>query len=145
MAEIKLNIDALHDLLEVVFPQIAGQIQVVSLEPMFVRTRLAITESNLRPGGTVSGPTMFTLADVSAYIAVLSMVGNKPLCVTTSCGMDFMRKPAAGADLTCETRVLKLGRALAVMDCLIFSEGKPEPVARANMTYAIPPSKAEGV
>jgi len=82
---------------------------------------------------------MFGLADVSVYLAVLAMIGPKGLSVTTSCAMDFMRKPAAETDLICECRLLKLGKVLAVGDALIFSEGDPKPVARANMTYSIPP------
>ncbi len=80
-------------------------------------------------------------ADVSGCLAVLAMIGPQGLAVTTSCSMDFLRKPAAGADLICETRLLKLGRVLAVGEALIFSEGMAEPVARASMTYSIPPAR----
>ena len=66
---------------------------------------------------------------------------SRALSVTTSCAMDFMRKPAAGVDLLAETRLLKLGRLLAVGDALIRSEGSDAPVARASMTYAIPPEQ----
>ena len=82
---------------------------------------------------------MFTLADVAVYLAILAMIGPRALAVTTSCAIDFMRKPAAGADLIAETEILKLGRALAVGDVRIFSEGTPDPVARASLTYSIPP------
>ena len=87
-----------------------------------------------------SGPSMFALADVGAYLAILSRIGPVALAVTTNCSIDFMRKPAAGVDLICETRLLKLGRALAVCDCLVFSEAQGDPVARASLTYAIPPN-----
>jgi len=80
---------------------------------------------------------------VSVYMAVLAMIGREALAVTTSCSIDFMRKPVAGADLTCDCRLLKLGRVLAVGDCLIHSEGMAAPVARASMTYSIPP-KGQG-
>ena len=82
---------------------------------------------------------MFGLADVSVYLAILSRIGPKALSVTTNCSIDFMRKPAARTDLLCDTRLLKLGRALAVGDCLIRSEGDDRPVARASLTYSIPP------
>ena len=88
---------------------------------------------------TVSGPSTFALADVAVYLAVMAMVGPKAMAVTTSCSMDFMRKPVANADLIGECRLLKLGRMLAVGDVLIFSEGMAEPVARATVTYSIPP------
>jgi acyl-coenzyme A thioesterase PaaI-like protein len=69
------------------------------------------------------------------------MIGPKALAVTTNISMDFMRKPAAATDLLCDCRLLKLGKTLAVGDCLIRSEGMEAPVARASMTYAIPPDR----
>lgn len=137
--QLAMTIDELHDFLERDFPQVAGMFEVVSVEPMQITVRFRVSDDHLRPGGTVSGPSMFGLADVSVYLVVLSMIGPKGLSVTTSCAMDFMRKPAAGTDLICECRLLKLGKVLAVGDALIFSEGDPKPVARANMTYSIPP------
>ena len=106
---------------------------------MEVDLRLKVAERHLRPGGTVSGPSMFALADCAVYAIVLAMVGRQALAVTTSCAMDFMRKPEAGRDLVARCRLLKLGRVLAVGDVLIFSEGAEAPVARASMTYSIPP------
>lgn len=84
---------------------------------------------------------MFALADVSAYLAILAMIGPKALAVTTNCSIDFMRRPKAGVDLLCECRLLKLGRVLAVGECLLFSEGLDAPVARASLTYSIPPER----
>jgi uncharacterized protein (TIGR00369 family) len=109
---------------------------------MAIRMRLHVGERNLRPGGTVSGPAMFSLADVAVYLAILAMIGPEALAVTTNCSIDFMRKPAAGRDLVAEARLLKLGRVLAVGDVLLYSEGAAEPVARATLTYSIPPSRA---
>ena len=106
-----------------------------------LRVRLKVQQKHLRPGGTVSGPSMFALADVAAYLMTLARIGPEALAVTTGCSMDFMRKPAAGVDLIAETRLLKLGRSLSVSDILIFSEGSDKPVARATMTYSIPPAK----
>jgi uncharacterized protein (TIGR00369 family) len=96
-----------------------------------------ISDEHLRPGGTVSGPTMFLLADVSFYLATLSMIGPKSLTVTTNCSINFLRKPNI-SDLISETRVLKIGKTLSVGDVLIYSEGIKEPVAHASLTYSIP-------
>ncbi|NBR90219.1 MAG: PaaI family thioesterase [Rhodobacteraceae bacterium] len=123
------------------FPQVAEDFVVENVAPMQVRIRMKIGERHLRPGGTVSGPSMFALADVSIYFATLAMIGPVALAVTTNISMDFMRKPEAGVDLIAEARLLKLGRSLAVGDVLIYSEGGSDPVARASMTYAIPPSR----
>jgi len=77
---------------------------------------------------------------VAMYLAILARIGPVALAVTTNCAIDFMRKPAAGRDLLAEARVLKLGRALAVGDVMILSEGVEAPVARAGLTYSIPPN-----
>ena len=121
------------------FPQVAADFVVELAGPETV-VRLRVAERHLRPGGTVSGPSMFALADVAVYLAILHRLGPVALAVTTNCSIDFMRKPAAGRDLLARTRLLKLGRVLAVGDVLIHSEGEADPVARAGLTYAIPPT-----
>lgn len=130
---------ALAAFLESDFGQVAGEFTVERAEEAGVTLRLRVAERHLRPGGTVSGPAMFGLADVAMYLAILSRIGPVALAVTTNCSIDFMRKPAAGRDVLAEARLLKLGRVLAVGDVLLFSEGGAEPVARAGMTYSIPP------
>jgi uncharacterized protein (TIGR00369 family) len=137
--QLQMDIAALHAFLARDFPQVADQFHVEAVQPMAIKVRLKVTDQHLRPGGTVSGPTMFGLADVAVYLAVMAMIGPKALAVTTNSAMDFMRKPAANTDLICDCRLLKLGRVLAVGDALIYSDGDPRPVARANMTYSIPP------
>jgi len=77
------------------------------------------------------------------YLAILAMVGPKALAVTTNCSIDFMRKPVAGVDLIGKARVLKLGRSLAVGDVLLYSVGQEAPVARAGLTYSLPPIGVE--
>lgn len=124
------------------FPQVHADFVVEEVQAMRIRVRLKVAERHLRPGGTVSGPSMFALADVAVYLATLAMIGPKGLAVTTNIAMDFMRKPAAGVDLIADTRLLKLGRSLSVGDALLYSEGLADPVARASMTYAIPPDRA---
>jgi len=136
-----LNKDELAEFLHEVFPQVRGDFAIDALSMDGVTMRLLTAERHLRPGGTVSGPSMFALADVAVYALVLSRVGRQALAVTTSCSLDFMRKPESGVDLIAKATLLKLGRLLAVGDVLIFSEGSDAPVARATMTYAIPPSK----
>lgn len=137
--ELMMTLDELRVFMDREFPQVAGEFVLEDLGAMRIRVRMRVAERHLRPGGTVSGPTMFALADVSVYLATLAMIGPKALAVTTSCSIDFMRKPEAGADLIAEARILKLGRVLVVGDVLISSQGKDAPVARASMTYSIPP------
>lgn len=138
---IQMDAGELNEFLQNAFEQVAGDFDVQDVTENTLRVRLIVSDRHLRPGGTISGPSMFSLADVAAYLMTLSRIGPQALAVTTNCSMDFMRKPAAGGDLIAETRLLKLGRVLSVCDILIFSEGEAEPVARASMTYSIPPKR----
>ncbi|MDO9525873.1 MAG: PaaI family thioesterase [Gemmobacter sp.] len=135
-----MDIAGLHDFMQQAFQQVADDFRIDRLDETGLTVRMMTAERHLRPGGTISGPSMFALADVSVYFAILSRIGPVALAVTTNCSIDFMRKPKAGVDLLAETRILKLGRSLAVGDVLIRSEGVSSPVARAALTYAIPPS-----
>jgi len=137
----KMNAAELAAFLRSDFPQVGEAFVITRVASMEVTVRMTPSEEHLRPGGTVSGPSMFALADVGVYLAVLAMIGPKALAVTTNCSIDFMRKPAAGRDLVADVRLLKLGRVLAVGDVLIHSEGQEGAVARASMTYAIPPER----
>ncbi|WP_407493151.1 PaaI family thioesterase [Pseudooceanicola sp. MF1-13] len=127
--------------LEREFPQVHKDFAVEEVRDMGIRVRLVVQDRHLRPGGTVSGPSMFALADVAVYLGVLAMIGPKGLAVTTSCSLDFMRKPVANTDLIAECTLLKLGRVLAVGDVLLYSDGDDKPVARSTMTYSIPPER----
>lgn len=91
----------------------------------------------LRPGGTISGPTLMTLADTVAYVAVVSRIGPEFLTVTSHLAIDFVRKPAAGG-LRATGEVLKLGRRQALIAVRIYSEVNDELVAYATVTYALP-------
>lgn len=135
---LQMTIPDLHEFLARVFPQLGPRFTVTALAPMAATVEMTALDADLRPGGTVSGPAMFALADVAFYIAVLAMIGPEPLTVTTNCAIDFLRKPAPGR-LTAEARILKLGRSLAVGDVLLTSPGVDGPVARASLTYSIPP------
>lgn len=131
---------ALQAFLAEAFPQVAEDFAVEAVSDEGLTVRLRTAERHLRPGGTVSGPTMFALADVGVYLAILARLGPVALAVTTNCAIDFLQKPAAGRDLVAEVRMLKMGRALAVGDVLIRSEGGEDVVARASLTYSIPPA-----
>jgi len=121
------------------FPQVAEDYVVDEVGEERLVLRLAVDHRHLRPGNTVSGPTLFALADVAVYLAILSKIGPEALAVTTNCSIDFMRKPKADTDLLCEVRILKLGRALAVGEAYIRSAGQEDLLARAGLTYSIPP------
>ena len=130
----------LHKFLEEHFPQAAHlDLRIEHLDDTTIRVRLPTGERHLRPGGTISGPTLMGLTDCAFYLLLLGRLGPVALAVTTNLNINFMRKPDP-ADLIGEARLLKLGKTLAVGDFTIWSEGKDEPVAHATLTYSIPPA-----
>ena len=135
-----LNTDEIAKLLHEEFPQAFYPGCGLSLERVDygdVRVRRAFHEDHLRPGGTVSGPTMMELADFAMYVAVFSAIGPQPLAVTTNLTINFLRKPAR-ADLIADARLMKVGKRLAVGEVTIYSGGSDEPVAHVTATYSIP-------
>jgi uncharacterized protein (TIGR00369 family) len=102
------------------------------------RVRRAYSQKFLRPGGTISGPTMMGLTDFAMYVAILASIGPVPLAVTTNLNINFLRKPAPG-DLIAQARLIKLGKRLAVGEVAILSDGEEDMVAHATTTYSIPP------
>jgi len=127
------------DFLEKEFPQVSKNFKILDTSENNFSMLMKIKSEHLRPGGTVSGPTMFLLADVTFYLATLNIIGPKSLTVTTNCSINFLRKPNE-KDLISKARILKLGKTLSVGDVLIYSEGINEPVAHASLTYSIPPN-----
>ncbi len=129
----------IHSFLGEHFPQIeALDLRLECVENSLVRLRLPHQDSQLRPGGTVSGPTMMMLADVTMYVLVLSAVGPRALAMTTGLTINFLRKPGQ-LDLIAEGVPLRIGRRLAVGAVTIFSDGEADAVAHATLTYSIPP------
>lgn len=133
--------EELSEYLAEVFSQVWSQFEILEMDGRFTVMRLKVSDGHVRPGGTISGPSMFGLADVAAYVVTLAVVGRKALAVTTSCSIDFMRKPEAGKDLIARAELLKHGKVLTVTDVRIFSEGSDKMVARASLTYSVPPSR----
>ncbi len=132
----RLTVTQLQEFLVREFPFTNMQVEAVG--DGRARVRMPILPRHLRPGGTVSGPTLMTLADTAMYMALLGEIGLVALAVTTSLTINFLRRPAAECDLLGEARLLKVGRRLAVGEVFIYSAGQAEPVAHATVTYAIP-------
>ena len=135
-----MSVEELEAFLDREFPQIhfgGRTYHVESVGPLAARLRMDYHERHIRPGGTISGPAMMTLADVTLYVAILGQIGPVALAVTTNLSFNFLRKPAQRA-LIADCRILKLGRRLAVGEVLITSEGEADIVCHATGTYAIP-------
>lgn len=135
-----MTAEAIEALLTAEFPQAFYPGSGLSIERVAygdVRVRKAFHEDHLRPGGTISGPTMMELADFAMYVAVFSAIGPETLAVTTNLNINFLRKPAK-ADLIADARLMKVGKRLAVGEVAIYSDGQDEPVAHVTSTYSIP-------
>lgn len=135
-----MNANEIAKLLHEVFPQgfyPGCGLTIERVEYADVRVRRHFQEDSIRPGGTISGPTMMELADFAMYVAVFSAIGPQPLAVTTNLNINFLRKPGKG-DLTADARLMKIGKRLAVGEVTIYSEGASEPVAHVTSTYSIP-------
>ncbi len=138
-----MTAEAIGKLLHEVFPQAFYEGCGLTLEDIHygdVQVRRAFHEDHIRPGGTISGPTMMELADFAMYVAVFAAIGPQPLAVTTNLNINFLRKPAQ-ADLIAHARLMKVGKRLAVGEVTLYSDGAEEPVAHVTSTYSIPASR----
>ena len=141
MAVAKMSVAELEEFLHREFPQVFGEGTTVKIEradgaSCLVRERF--NERMLRPGGTVSGPTLMALADCAMYVVLLSAIGPVGLAVTTNLNINFLRKGAPGADVLAEAKLLKLGKRLAVGEVTLLSGDSPDPIAHVTATYSIP-------
>jgi uncharacterized protein (TIGR00369 family) len=136
-----LDIARIEALLDANFPQIHSGGRSLVIEEVghrSARVRLKTQARNIRPGGTVSGPAMFTLADFAVYVAIIAAMGEPGIeAVTTNMNINFLSKPEP-RDMTADVRLIRLGRRLAVGEAELTSDGSPEIVAHAIATYALP-------
>jgi uncharacterized protein (TIGR00369 family) len=136
----QMDVEQLGRFLAGEFPQMFNPTSGLSIEEVWHgggRVRQAYQPQFIRPGGTISGPTMMALADFAMYVGVLASIGPVPLAVTINLSINFLRKPAA-RDLIAECRLLKLGKRLATGEVTIHCDGTHDPVAHATSTYSIP-------
>src|SRR4051794_38014717 len=136
----RMTVAELEAFLEREFPQIhhgGRSYRIEDIGPLSARVRLGYHERHLRPGGTLSGPSMMALADLGLYVAILANIGPVALAVTTNLSFNFLRKPGP-RDLIAECRLLKLGKRLAVGEVALRSDGDSEIVCHATGTYSIP-------
>lgn len=139
MAAAKMSVAELGQFLRIEFPQHFGSgdtiIERADGETCLLRQRY---NNMLRPGGTVSGPTLMALADCAMYVVLLSAIGPVGLAVTTNLNINFLRKGEAGQDVLATARIMKLGKQLAVGEVRLTSGDSPDPIAHVTATYSIP-------
>lgn len=118
-------------------------VTVLALAPGYAHLSLNYSAELLRPGGTITGPALFGLADVALYGAVMAEIGEVPLAVTVDMTISFLRKPDPGP-VEAKSQLLKLGRRLAYGTVTLTSQGDPRPVAHATGHYAVPSRTGDG-
>jgi uncharacterized protein (TIGR00369 family) len=140
MAIAKMTLAELENFLRVEFPQSfgSGDTAIESADGETCLLRQRYSDRMLRPGGTISGPTLMGLADCAMYVVLLSAIGPVGLAVTSSLNINFLRKGLPGQDVLAAARLLKLGRRLAVGEVNLLSGTSPDPIAHATSTYSIP-------
>ena len=140
MTDPKMSVADLERFLRTEFPQAfsGDDIAIESADGVSCRLRQRYGEQMLRPGGTVSGPTLMALADFAMYVVLLSAIGPIGLAVTTNLNINFLRKGLPGHDVLAEAKLLKLGRRLAVGEVVLLSAASPDPIAHVTSTYSIP-------
>jgi len=140
MTAAKMSVAELEEFLRGEFPQSFGsgdtRIESADGETCLLRQRYG--DHMLRPGGTVSGPTLMALADCAMYVVLLSAIGPVGLAVTTNLNINFLRKGEAGHDVLAVAKILKLGKRLAVGEVTLLSGNSPDPIAHVTATYSIP-------
>ena len=129
--------DELQQFMNEAFPE--ASYQVVCCGAKNAQLQMATDQRHFRPGGTVSGPTMFGLADAAIYAAILAELGPVALAVTTNLSINFLNKPPLGRDIVASCDLIKAGKRLVVAQVTLHSEGLKDPVAHATGTYSIPP------
>jgi len=140
MAAAKMSVAELEQFLRAEFPQSfgSGDTRIESADGETCLLRQRYNDGMLRPGGTVSGPTLMALADCAMYVVLLSAIGPVGLAVTTNLNINFLRKGLAGQDVLAAAKILKLGKRLAVGEVTLLSGNSPDPIAHVTATYSIP-------
>jgi uncharacterized protein (TIGR00369 family) len=140
MAIAKMSVAELERFLHAEFPQAfrGGDISIESADGATCLLRQRYGEQMLRPGGTISGPTLMALADFAMYVVLLSAIGPIGLAVTTNLNINFLRKGAPGQDVLAAAKLLKLGKRLAVGEVNLLTGTSPDPIAHVTSTYSIP-------
>ena len=133
----QISIKEISKKLKDIFPQVADKYEIISLKSNYSEVKLLSNDKNLRPGNTISGPSMFELADLSFYIAIIASTNLGDKSVTTNVSINFIKKPLL-SNLLGISQIKKMGKRLVVGDVEILSEDKKQIYAQALFTYSIP-------
>jgi acyl-coenzyme A thioesterase PaaI-like protein len=101
--------------------------------------RREITTEELRPGGFISGPTQFGIADAVLWYLVFGAIGRiEPMALTSELSIRFLR-PAQGSVLWARATLEVAGRRNVVGTVRLWCDDREDkPTATAQGTYALP-------
>lgn len=136
--------DKLQDVVQFlasVYPPSLENCEILAVDDRESTVLWKVSSIDIRPGGTISGPTMMALADLAMYVAILGEIGLVGMAVTTNMNINFLRKPSGGLNLRAECRLIKVGKVLVVGEVWIYSVNSEDPVAHVTGTYSIPPQR----
>ncbi len=128
----------LQDFLAAAFPDEPRAYRVVAVGERDVTMLLPGEAGTIRPGGTLSGPTVMGLVDAAAWMVTLAHLGPEPMAVTSALSINFLRRPPP-ADLVARAELLRLGRRQSVSTVEVLGDGgRGQLVAHATVTYSLP-------
>jgi len=93
--------------------------------PGLIVARWTYDPSTLRPGGFISGPTQFGLADVALWFLTFTVIGLAPMAVTSELSIQYLR-PAVGGDLIARAELLRAGKSNITGTVRLWVEGAPD-------------------
>jgi uncharacterized protein (TIGR00369 family) len=103
----------------------------------FAVARWRFDATKLRPGGFISGPTQFGVADIALWFLSFTVLGLAPMAVTSELNIAFLR-PAAGGDLLGRAELLRAGRTRISGRVTLWVQGaEDDPVSHATGSYAV--------
>lgn len=136
-----VKLEEVVQFLSLVYPPSLEKCEILAVDERLSSVLWKVSSIDIRPGGTISGPTMMALADLAMYVAILGEIGLVGLAVTTNMNINFLRKPTGGLNLRAECRLIKVGKVLVVGEVWIYSVDSEDPVAHVTGTYSIPPTR----
>ena len=132
----KLDPQAINDFVVSVYPG-TQRFPCQKVTDEYVEVRWHYSEQGLRPGGFISGPTLFTLADVALWYLSFTVVGLQEMAVTANLNIDFLR-PALGGDVVARAHLLRAGKRKINGRVEMWVDNCPEKhVAHATGSYML--------
>ena len=93
-----------------------------------------------RPGGVLQGGCAMTLADVSFWIAGMTVIGEDPSALTLQMSSSFLRPAVLGA-LRSEARILRAGRRILYGEASV-TDARGNLLTHHVLTYMRPDSSS---